>query len=151
MNFTDGLKSSNTDEWETPQNLFEYLDLEFNFDIDVCANADNHKCKVYFDKDIDGLSQDWGCRTCWMNPPYGREIGKWVKKAADTAMGGGVVVALLPVRTDTRWWEYVMKASELRFIRGRVKFGNAKVGAPFPSVIAIWGTPTKPVIKMIDG
>lgn len=150
MNFTEGLKSSNTDEWETPQHLFNYLDLEFNFEIDVCANEHNHKCKIYYDKDIDGLSQDWGTRRCWMNPPYGREICKWVKKAADTAMGGGVVVALLPVRTDTQWWHHVMKATELRFIRGRVKFGNAKVGAPFPSVIAIWGTPTKPVIKMID-
>jgi phage N-6-adenine-methyltransferase len=151
MKFTQGLKSSNTDEWETPQDLFNSLNEEFKFTLDVCADSKNHKCERYFNTNEDGLKQDWTKDICWMNPPYGRSISQWVKKAAETARMGGVVVALLPARTDTRWWDYVMSATELRFIRGRVKFGNSTVGAPFPSVIAIWGTPKTPIIKMIDG
>lgn len=151
MNFTEGLKSSNTDDWETPIDLFNSLNDEFGFTLDVCADEHNHKCPRYYDKATDGLSKNWYGEICWMNPPYGRSISKWVEKAAETATGGGVVVALLPARTDTRWWDYVMKATELRFIRGRVKFGKSTVGAPFPSVIAIWGTPRTPIIKMMGG
>ena len=89
MNFTNGLKSSNTDEWETPADLFNSLNEEFGFTLDVCANENNHKCPKYYDKAIDGLKQNWYGEVCWMNPPYGRSISKWVKKAAETAMGGG--------------------------------------------------------------
>ena len=150
MKMTPGLTSSLTDEWATPQDLFNTLHSEFNFNLDVCADLNNHKVPKYFDKDMNGLIQDWGTHTCWMNPPYGRDIIKWVKKAAISARGGAVVVGLLPARTDTKWWGYVMQASELRFIKGRLKFGNSKTAAPFPSVIAIWGTPTTPVIKVIQ-
>lgn len=150
MNFTSGLKSSNTDNWATPSYLFDMLNKEFAFTLDVCANKDNAKCPRFYDQETDGLIQDWTKDVCWMNPPYGRTIGQWVKKAAETAMGGGIVVALLPARTDTRWWtEWVMKASELRFISGRVKFGGSNIGAPFPSVIAVFGTPTRPTITQI--
>lgn len=149
MNFNSGMKSSLTDLWATPEYLFKELDKEFHFTLDVCADETNHKCERYFSKEIDGLSQPWD-GVCWMNPPYGREIGKWVEKAKISAWGGAVVVALLPARTDTRWWrEHVMEASELRFINGRVKFGGSDTGAPFPSVIAIFGTPRVPVIRQV--
>lgn len=149
MKLTEGLTSSNTDEWATPIDLFKRLDREFNFTLDVCADDSNHKVARYFTKEIDGLKQDWTKDICWMNPPYGRTIGQWVKKAKETSQGGGIVVALLPARTDTRWWADVMTASELRFIQGRVKFGSAINAAPFPSVIAIWGTVRPPIISLM--
>ncbi len=143
--------SSKTDEWETPQSTFDALNQEFHFVLDVCASQENAKCPRYFTREQDGLKQPW-CGACWMNPPYGREIGKWIAKAANTARSGlGTVVCLLPARTDTRWWhEYCAKA-ELRFLRGRLKFGGSKCGAPFPSVIAIFrarenqGSPLPPL------
>lgn len=100
---------------------------------------------------MDGLKQNWVVDgAVWMNPPYGRDIGQWLKKASETADKGVVVVALLPARTDTKWWrEYVMKATELRFVNGRIKFGDATQSAPFPSVIAVFGTPRVPVIKQV--
>lgn len=146
---TSGMTSSNTDQWSTPADLFRKLDDEFHFTLDVCADETNFKVAKYFDKATDGLKQDWTKEVSWMNPPYGRTIPEWVRKAAETAAGGGVVVALLPARTDTRWWADVMKATELRFIKGRVKFGGSPNGAPFPSVIAIWGTPRVPVISIM--
>lgn len=147
--FTSGMKSSLTDEWATPRYLFDVLDKEFHFDLDVCADESNHKCARFFTKEQDGLAQEWK-GTCWMNPPYGRMIGAWMRKAYEASRGGAVVVCLIPARTDTRWWsEYAMRASELRFISGRVKFGDIGVGAPFPSVIAIFGTPTTPAISQI--
>lgn len=150
MDLTSGLTSSLTDEWPTPDYLFNELNKEFGFTLDVCATDLNHKCDRYYTKEVDGLKQPWE-GICWMNPPYGRNIGQWVKKAVAASRGGAVVVCLLPARTDTRWWrDYVLHASELRFITGRVKFGNCKVGAPFPSVIAIFGTPTTPRIKQIE-
>ena len=149
--FTSGLKTSLTDEWPTPDYVFNTLNEEFHFTLDVCADDDNHKTPAYFTKKEDGLKQNWS-GICWMNPPYGREISKWVEKAYKSSLGGGtVVVCLLPARTDTKWWrDYVMCSSELRFISGRIKFGNAPQGAPFPSVIAIFGTPTTPVIKQVQ-
>ena len=135
---TDGLMSSNTDLWETPQDFFDRLDSEFHFDLDVCALPENAKCKRYFTPTQDGLLQDWR-GVCWMNPPYGRKIGLWVRKAYETAVsGGGTVVCLLPARTDTAWWhDYAMKG-EVRFIRGRLKFGGSKNSAPFPSAVVIF-------------
>lgn len=134
--------SSETVEWATPQHLFHFLDRAFGFEIDVCATKENAKCVRFFTVEDDGLKQDWNGR-CWMNPPYGRGIEKWVEKAARCAAVGTLVVALLPARTDTRWWQnYVMKYADVHFMRGRVKFGGAKSGAPFPSAIAIfWPKP----------
>lgn len=130
--------SSQTGEWETPQELFDKLDDEFWFDIDVCATKENTKCGFYFTKQLDGLSQPW-VGTCWMNPPYGREIGKWVKKAYESAMNNGAtVVCLLPARTDTSWWHDFVMRGEIRFLRGRLKFGGCKNSAPFPSAIVIF-------------
>jgi len=145
---TSGLMSSNTDNWATPNNLFEVLDKEFNFNLDPCADDLNHKCSRYYTKEIDGLSREWGGDDrIFMNPPYGKEIKKWVKKAYESSKNGALVVALLPARTDTKWFSYCMKASEIRFIEGRVKFGNSKTCAPFPSCIVIWGIPRNPIIK----
>lgn len=137
MTFTTGLRSSLTDEWATPQYLFDELDKEFHFDVDVCANRSNHKCPVYFDKNTDGLSMAWGgYRSVWCNPPYGKQIGKWIKKAYES---GTQVVMLLPARTDTKWFhDYIYGKAEIRFIRGRIKFGNSTGGAPFPSMIVIY-------------
>ena len=136
-------------DWGTPQDLFDRLSKEFGgFDLDVCANAENAKCPRYFTEKDDGLSQDWK-GYCWMNPPYGREIGKWIEKAYHAAgkpthinpLGGdATVVCLLPARTDTQWWhEYCMKADTVRFIRGRLKFEGSENSAPFPSAIVIFG------------
>lgn len=140
---TDIMFSSKSVEWETPQDLFDKLNKEFHFTTDVCANDNNHKCDYYFRKEdpIDGLEMEWTGR-CWMNPPYGREIGKWIKKAHDEVKRGvPLVVCLLPARTDTRWFhEYIynQKDVEIRFLKGRLKFGNSKNSAPFPSMIVIF-------------
>lgn len=129
--------SSKTDEWPTPQDFFDKLDAEFHFELDVCATPENAKCDRYFTKHENGLLQKW-TGVCWMNPPYGREIGQWVKKAYESALDGATVVCLLPSRTDTSWWhDYCMKG-EVRFVRGRLKFGNASQNAPFPSAVVVF-------------
>jgi phage N-6-adenine-methyltransferase len=129
------LFSSATDLWATPQKLFDALNAQYGFSVDVCATADNAKCPVFFTPEQDRLAQHWS-GTCWMNPPYGRDIGKWIQKAHDTAQqGDATVVCLLPSRTDTAWWhEYCLKG-KVTFIRGRLKFGTATNSAPFPSVL----------------
>ena len=138
--------SSKTGEWETPQALFDALDAEFHFTLDPCATPENAKCGRYFTKEIDGLAQSWAGETVFMNPPYGREIGKWVRKAFEEWRRGATVVCLLPSRTDTAWWhDYCMKATEIRFIRGRVKFVGGKYAAPFPSAIVIFAQAICPV------
>ena len=142
MMINKGLFSSRSDLWETPQDFFDKLDAEFSFEVDVCANKDNKKCRKYYSVDDDGLSQKWQ-GVCWMNPPYGREIGKWVKKAYESALGGAVVVCLLPSRTDTRWFhDYCMKSCDIRFIKGRLKFNKSKNSAPFPSVVVVFSPNT---------
>lgn len=129
--------SSNTDLWATPQDFFDELNKIYQFDIDVCALPTNAKCKVYFTPEQDGLAQPW-VGMCWMNPPYGREIIKWMKKAYESSLEGATVVCLVPARTDTKWWhEYAMKG-DIEFIRGRLKFGGSKNSAPFPSAIVIF-------------
>lgn len=134
---TRAMFSSNTCEWETPLSFFKTLDDKYHFTLDVCATDRNAKCKRFFTKEQDGLAQKWD-GVCWMNPPYGREIGNWVKKAYESAASGATVVCLIPARTDTAWWhEYCMKG-EITFIRGRLKFGGCKNCAPFPSAIVVF-------------
>ena len=130
---------SNKQDWATPQSFFDRLDAEFHFDIDVCADEKTAKCNTYYTVETDGLTQAWN-GTCWMNPPYGREIGKWMKKAYESFMyNDATVICLVPARTDTKWWhDYAMKASEIRFIKGRLKFGNATTSAPFPSAVVVF-------------
>lgn len=135
-----GMMSSATDLWSTPQDFFEELNDEFWFTLDVCATPQNAKCRLYFTQEDDGLAQPWtGHAAVWMNPPYGREIGKWVAKARQEQMKGVTVVGLLPARTDTAWFQNcVLPFAELRWVRGRLKFGGSKNSAPFPSVVAIY-------------
>jgi len=130
--------SSATDLWATPQDFFDKLHAEFAFEVDVCASPENAKCERYFTKEDDGLAQDW-FGSCWMNPPYGREIGKWMKKAKEAVeWGATTVVCLVPARTDTAWWHDYAMAGEIRFIRGRLKFGGHKNSAPFPCAVVIF-------------
>jgi len=143
LSINEGLFTSNTDLWSTPQALYNRLNEEFDFELDVCALSDNAKCFKYFTPEDDGLSQKWGGH-CWMNPPYGREIVKWVKKAYEESVKNrATVVCLLPARTDTRWWHDYCMNGEIRLIKGRLKFSNSKNSAPFPSAIVIFGLNAK--------
>ena len=131
--------SSKTDNWATPQSFFDRLNAEFNFTLDPCADKDNAKCTKYYTVDDNGLAQDWAGERVFMNPPYGRVIGDWVRKAYEESLKGTLVVALIPARTDTHYWhDYVMRASEIRLVKGRLKFGDGRNSAPFPSAVVIW-------------
>ena len=136
---------SKTDEWETPAWMFEQLNNEFLFNLDPCATAENHKCDKYYTKEDDGLLQDWGGYSVFCNPPYGRKIKDWVKKAYyESKKDNTTVVMLVPARTDTKWFhEYIYHRSEVRFVRGRLKFGSAKNSAPFPRMIFIFRSPVQ--------
>lgn len=135
-----GLFSSNTNEWATPVKFFEELNKEFNFTLDPCANELNYKCAKYYTKEIDGLAQSWGGEVVFCNPPYGRELPLWVKKCYEEHKKHGItVVMLIPARTDTSYFhEYIYGKSEIRFIRGRLKFNDCKQSAPFPSMVVIY-------------
>lgn len=132
--------SSKSNEWATPQNLFDELNEEFNFTLDPCATDENAKCSKYFTIEDDGLSKDWSKDVVFMNPPYGREIKKWNKKAYEESLNGATVVCLIPARTDTTYWhDFIFdRADDIRFLRGRLKFGNSKNSAPFPSTIVVY-------------
>lgn len=137
-----GVFSSNTEQWATPQALFDALNGEFGFDLDPCATADNAKCDRYFTIEDDGLSRPWS-GTVFMNPPYGRGIGDWVAKAHKEALDGATVVCLIPARTDTAWWhDHAMQAHEIRLLRGRLHFGGdherTAHNAPFPSAVVVF-------------
>ena len=135
---TDLMFSNKTDLWSTPQDLFDELNKEFNFTLDPCATDENHKCSKYYTIKQNGLLQDWTKDAVFCNPPYGREIGKWVKKAYESKRSNPIVM-LLPARTDTKWFhEYIYNYAEIRFIKGRLKFGDCKNSAPFPSMIVIF-------------
>ena len=139
MTIHQSLYSSESCEWPTPQTFFDMLDAEFHFTLDPCATSHNAKCENYFTRKDDGLSQDWGTHRGFCNPPYGREIGAWAKKCHDTAQAGGLVVLLVHARTDTRWFhDWVYGKAELRFVKGRLKFGDGTQSAPFPSLVAIF-------------
>lgn len=138
---TKGLMSSNTDEWATPKLFYEELNKEFNFTLDPCSTKENHKCKKYYTKEDDGLSKSWGGEIVFMNPPYGKEISKWVQKAYNENKNGAEIVCLLPSRTDTRWFhDFIYNQHEIRFIKGRLKFNDGKQAAPFPSMVVVMKT-----------
>jgi phage N-6-adenine-methyltransferase len=129
--------SKNTD-WETPDWLFDRLNQEFEFDLDVCATHLNSKVDNYFSPQDDALKHNW-FGTCWMNPPYGREIGQWMCHALRQATEGNcAVVCLVPAKPDTKWWWVYAKEGEVRFLRGRLKFKGAEHSAPFPSAIVVF-------------
>lgn len=132
------LFSSDRVDWATPQGLFDALNREFAFTLDPCADESNHKCYKYYTESDDGLKQDWGWERVFCNPPYGRSIGKWVKKCAEHK---GLAVMLIPARTDTTWFHeyiYLKPHVDIRFIKGRVKFGNSSNSAPFPSMVVVF-------------
>ena len=131
------IMSSKTDVWATPPETFAALDREFGFTLDVCALPENAKCERYFTPADDGLSRPWE-GVCWMNPPYGRTIARWMAKAVESAAAGATVVCLVPARTDTAWWHDYAVKGEIRFLRGRLKFGGAQHPAPFPSAVVIF-------------
>jgi len=128
---------SDSPEWGTPQWLFDLLHQEFRFELDVCATAENAKCKRYFTQDDDGLLKDWAPRRCWMNPPYGGEIGGWMQKAVQESKKGALVACLIPARPDTNWWWENALQGEMRFIRGRLVWQDGGTPAPFPSAVVI--------------
>lgn len=132
-------------EWETPQEFFDELDREFHFSLDVCATARNTKVSLFLSKDDDALSATWGAHVCWMNPPYGRELPRWIEKAyVESRVRGATIVALLPARTDTRWFHnYVLPHAEIRYVKGRLTFRDpdgVDASRPFawPLMIAIF-------------
>ena len=130
---------SKSDEWETPQDIFDSLNDEFDFNLDPCASDEIHKCEKYFTMQDDGLQQDFGGYRVFCNPPYS-EISNWVKKSYEESLKPNtVVVMLIPARTDTKYFhDYIYHRSEIRFVKGRIKFSNAKFNAPFPSMIVIF-------------
>ena len=133
--------SSKSVEWATPQALFDAWDAKYHFTLDPCATKENTKCKKYYTIKEDGLIQDWSKDIVFMNPPYGREIKKWIKKAYEESIKGACVVCLIPARTDTSYWhDFIFCNSwvDIFFIRGRVKFGTSKSSAPFSSAIVVF-------------
>jgi phage N-6-adenine-methyltransferase len=140
----DALFSSKTCMHATPQSVFDALHAEFKFELDVCASPENAKCARFFTVADDGLTKAW-VGVCWMNPPYGREIARWVRKARVSSDEGATVVCLLPVRTGTSWWQAEIigpdpenPRAKVRYLPGRLRFGGAKTGAPFDSAVVIF-------------
>lgn len=135
--------SSKTDQWATPNSFFAEIDKEFHFTLDPCANEYNHKCDKWYGKEDNGLLQDWGGHRVFCNPPYGREIIKWVRKAYyESHKDNTLVCMLIPARTDTKYFhDYIQHRAEVRFIRGRLKFGSSENAAPFPTMLVIWRAP----------
>lgn len=149
MTIHTALYSSRTDEWPTPRAFYEALNAEFHFTLDPCASAANAKCRCYFTARENGLLQNWGRHRVFCNPPYGRIMPRWAQKCFEASRGGATVVLLAHSRTDTRWfqdWVYG-KANEIRFVRGRLKFGDGRQSAPFPSLVAIY----RPLLSIVRG
>lgn len=138
---TEVMFSSKTDMWATPQDFFNKLDDEFYFTLDPCATHENAKCNYYFTKEKNGLLESWEGETVFCNPPYGREIYDWVKKSYEESLKPNTtVVMLIPARTDTKYWhEFIFGKAEIRFVKGRLKFGDSNNSAPFPSAVVIFG------------
>lgn len=140
------LFSSASDEWATPEWLFAALDQEFGFTLDPCSTAENAQCAYHFTKREDGLAQDWGDHTVFMNPPYGRQIRHWMRKAYEASRVGATVVCLVPARTDTQWWHDYAMRGEIRLLRGRLRFVGGQHSAPFPSAVIIFRPPNHRII-----
>lgn len=136
----DLMFSSDNNEWYTPNDFFDQLNKEFNFTLDPCSTHENAKCRKHYTIKENGLNQSWTGEIVFMNPPYGKEIKQWVKKAYEESIKGATVVCLIPSRTDTSYWhDYIFgKAKDIRFIRGRLKFGGSKNAAPFPSAVVVY-------------
>lgn len=130
--------SSARQDWETPPRFFEAVNNEFGFTLDACATEENAKCIRFFSPEDDALKQEWN-GVVWMNPPYGHQIGKWIEKAYIASVRGATVVALIPAKTETKWWHtWVMRSAEIRFIQGRMRFSGVNINAPFPSALVVF-------------
>ena len=143
LGMANGRYNGNGREWSTPPEIFDPLDREFRFTLDPCATVESAKCERFYTEADDGLAQSWAGERVFMNPPYGKEIYPWTRKARDEAAAGALVVGLLPASTDLRWWheDVVGHAAEIRYIRGRVRFltdGPYRASGFFPSVIVVW-------------
>ena len=137
-NINESWYTSKSQEWETPQRVFDDLDAEFHFTLDPCCTHENAKCKNHYTKEDDGLTKSWVGEIVFCNPPY-NEMAKWAKKCYEEFQQGATVVMLVPARTDTRWFhDWIYHKAELRFIRGRLRFGNSKSNAPFPSMVVVY-------------
>lgn len=132
--------SSAKGDWETPQDLFDELDDEFHFTLDAASSDLNAKCEKHYTVEDDGLSQSWAGNNVFLNPPYGRNMKDWMRKAYEESQAENTtVVVLVPARTDTAWFhDYVYGKAELRFLRGRLKFGGCENSAPFPSLVVVY-------------
>jgi len=133
--------STGKDDWETPKYLFDKLDARYHFTLDPCSNDTNYKVEKHYTIKEDGLKQDWGGHVVWCNPPYGREMPKWIKKAYEESLKPNtIVVMLIPARTDTvAFHKYIYNKAQIAFLRGRIKFVGATSGATFPSMIVVFG------------
>jgi len=143
VTISTALYSCRTDEWSTPPDFFAALDAEFHFTLDPSASRENAKCRRFFTAAEDGLTQDWGSHRVFCNPPYGPKMRQWVRKCYEASRQGALVVLLAHARTDTRWfhdWVYG-RADEIRLIKGRLKFGDGRQSAPFPSLVAVFRPP----------
>jgi phage N-6-adenine-methyltransferase len=138
-----GLFSSLTPDWATPAGVFAALNERYKFDLDACATAANAKAERFFTPEQDGLRQEW-TGTVWLNAPYGREIGRWLRKAWESSQHGATVVCLVPSRTDTEWWHAWCMKGDIFFIRGRLRFGDSQNSAPFPSAVVVFEPPDTP-------
>jgi site-specific DNA-methyltransferase (adenine-specific) len=137
----NALLTSKNENWETPQWLFDELNAKYSFNLDPCCTAETAKCNKFFAKETNGLNQSWAGHTVFMNPPYGREIGQWMKKAyLEALQPNTLIVCLVPARVDTAWWCDYATRGDVYFFQGRLKFGSAKNGAPFPSALVIFGS-----------
>ena len=130
--------SSAKHDWTTPVDLFHRLDRVYQFDLDVASSEENALCKRFFTEADNGIAQSWADSRVWCNPPYGRSIGVWTRKAAQEAERAVLIVMLVPARTDTSWWHDAVKTARVEYIKGRLKFGNSKNSAPFPSALLYW-------------
>ena len=141
---TEAMFSSKKNNWATPQWFFDKLNDEFHFTLDPCADDYNHKCEKYYTEKQDGLKQDWSGEIVFCNPPYGRKVGKWVQKCFNEVYAGNCkcVVLLLFANTDTKWFhDWIYHKAEIRFIKGRLKFGGGRVNSPKPSMVVIFRKP----------
>lgn len=144
---------SQSNEWATPQTFYDRLDKVFNFTLDPATDGHNAKCEKFYTEQDNGLEQDWGGETVFMNPPYGRAIKDWIAKARyEAEKPNTIVVGLIPSRTDTRYWhEHIFGvASEIIFVKGRLKFDDGKSGAPFPSAVIVWGKGGNTKVRTMD-
>jgi phage N-6-adenine-methyltransferase len=147
-----GLLSSDRGDWETPQAFFDIVDREFGFTLDAAASECNAKAPQFYTEADDGLSRPW-TGVVWCNPPYGRGIDQWIKKGYESAQAGALVVMLIPARTDTTYWHtYVMRAAEIRLLRGRLVFGSgeARANAPFPSALIVFRSGVVPLWPLVS-